>query len=36
MIVDQAPSPETSRDVAPVTVAPKTGVAVRAKRADID
>jgi hypothetical protein len=37
MIADQTPLPETSRDVAPpVTAAPKSGVAVRAKRADID
>jgi hypothetical protein len=37
MIVDQAPSAETSRDIAPPAVAvPKTGVSARAKRADID
>jgi uncharacterized protein DUF2865 len=37
MIADQAPSPETSRDIAPPAVAlPKTGTSARAKRADID
>jgi uncharacterized protein DUF2865 len=36
MIADEAPLPETSREVAPVTSVPKTGAAVRAKRADID
>jgi hypothetical protein len=37
MIADQAPSPETSRDVAPPAAAPpKTGASARAKRADID
>jgi hypothetical protein len=35
-IADEAPSPETSRDVAPVTPAPKSGPAARAKRADLD
>jgi hypothetical protein len=35
MIADEAPLPETSREVAPVTTVPKTGPA-RAKRADID
>jgi hypothetical protein len=35
MIADEAPLPETSRDVAPVTVVPKSG-STRAKRAEVD
>jgi hypothetical protein len=35
-IADEAPSPETSRDVAPVTSVPKSSPPVRAKRADLD
>ena len=35
-IADEAPSPETNRDVAPVTSAPKPTPSARAKRADID
>jgi hypothetical protein len=37
MVVEETPMPETSRDVAPlVTTVPKTGAAIRAKRADLD
>ena len=35
-IADEAPSPETSRDVAPVTSVPKSSSSIRAKRADLD
>jgi hypothetical protein len=35
MVADEAPLPETSREVAPVTTVPKTASA-RAKRADND
>jgi hypothetical protein len=37
MVVEEAPMPETSHDAAPpITTVPKTGAAVRAKRADLD
>jgi hypothetical protein len=35
-IADEAPSPETSRDIAPVTSVPKPSPSARAKRADIN
>src|SRR5207237_989135 len=35
-IADEAPSSETSRDVAPVTSVPKSSPSIRAKRADLD
>ena len=36
MIADDAPLPDASRDVAPVTVAPKSVPAARTKRADVN